>query len=67
MVTMVSYNPLALAVVPIAFRTFLLCRTSRIMIISVRSALSATEIEKHEMLKATSIAPQFPLSLDEAW
>ena len=62
MVTMVLYNPLAPPVEPMALRMFLLCRISRTMIMSVRRALSATEIEKHATVKGTSKEDQFPLS-----
>ena len=44
-VTMAVYNPLELSEAPMALRTFLLCRMSRVTIMSVRVMLSESEIE----------------------
>ena len=49
MVTMALHNP-PLPVPPMAVRTFLVCRTSRMTIIMVRMMLSEREIEKYGMV-----------------
>ena len=46
-VTMDLHKPLIPGGAPTAMRMFLLCRTSRVTIMSVRRMLRATEIEKY--------------------
>jgi len=61
MVTTALYNPVSPEGAPIAVRTFLLCRASRITIMSVRRTLSESEIEKYERPKLTATESQMLL------
>lgn len=51
-VMIVSYNPPTLFEGPMAFRMALACRTSRMMIISIKITLRASEIAKYEVSRA---------------
>ena len=66
-VTMALYNPVIPAGAPMAVRTFLLCRTSRETIMTVRRTLSPTEIEKYGMPKLMAMLFQILLSGCEVW
>ena len=50
MVMMAVYKPLIADEAPMAFRMFLLCRASRMMIMSVRRTLSEKQIAMYVML-----------------
>ena len=47
-VTMVLYNPVNPEGASVTVRMFLMCKTRRITIMSVRRMLSETEMEKYE-------------------
>ena len=53
MVTMVLYIPSDATRFPVAFRRFLLCKTTRAMIMSVRRMLSEREIKKYGIKRLT--------------
>ena len=54
-------SPLDLSGAPVAFRTFLMCRMSRITIMSVRRMLNEREIEREEVSKLTEMAVPYPV------
>ena len=55
MAATVVYRSLDPSEAPIAFRKLLLCRMSRITIMSVRRMLSEREIDMYEMLKLPQV------------
>ena len=54
MVTMASHNP-QIPVIPMAMRTLLVCRTSRMTIIRVRKMLSEIEIDRYGISKSWKV------------
>ena len=65
-VTMALYD-LPIPVIPMAARTFLLCRTSRMTIMRVRKMLSVVEIKKYGSPKSTVKLAQMLLFGREVW
>ena len=67
MVTMALYNPVAPEGASMAVRIFLLCKTSRITIMSVRRMLSEREMEKYGRPKLMAMEFQMLLFGCEVW
>jgi len=67
MVTTALYSPVNPEGAPIAVRILLLCRTSRITIMSVRRTLSESEIKKYGRPKLMEVEPQTQLFGCEDW